>query len=100
MSGRAEAILRKRHDEPLRRALVHRLPGHPPRHRAFPDERRLRDIRIWEYEDGIIIQSRGYEDSESPYQTFLLSDDDLRVLRHRAYERRHHQAPELVSSED
>ena len=56
---------------------------------AFLDERSLRDIRIWEHEDGIIIQARrSHVDSESPYETFLLTDEDLGALLHQAYERR------------
>ena len=56
---------------------------------AFIDEHNLRDIRIWEHEDGLIVQARGRDDSEgSPYQTYLLTDDDLRTLLQKAYERR------------
>ena len=56
---------------------------------AFRDERSLRDIRIWEHEDGLIIQARrSHEDSDSPYETFLLTDEDLSTLLHQAYERR------------
>jgi hypothetical protein len=56
---------------------------------AFIDEHNLRDIRIWEHEDGLIVQARGRDDSEgNPYQTYLLIDDDLRQMLHKAYERR------------
>ncbi len=55
---------------------------------AFLDERSLRDVRIWEHEDGMVIQARSHEDSESPYETFLLTDEDLSALLHKAYERR------------
>lgn len=55
---------------------------------AFLDEHRLRDIRLWEHEDGLILQARGREDSASPYQTSLPTDEDLSDLLHKAYERR------------
>ena len=60
---------------------------------AFIDENRLRDIRLWEHEDGLILQARARDESEGGhYQTYLLTDDDLRSLLHRAYERRNFQA--------
>lgn len=56
---------------------------------AFLDEHQLRDVRLWEHEDGLIVQARNREDSEgSPYQTYLLTDDDLRAMLEKAYERR------------
>jgi hypothetical protein len=67
---------------------------------AFVDENGLRDIRLWEHEDGLILQARGREDSESPYQTYLLADDDLYGLLHRAYERRNVPAPTAVNAEE
>jgi hypothetical protein len=66
---------------------------------AFLDENGLRDIRLWEHEDGLILQARGRDDSESPYQTYLLTDEDLYDLLHKAYERRKMPAPKLLSSE-
>ena len=66
---------------------------------AFLDDNGLRDIRLWEHEDGLILQARGREDSESPYQTYLLTDEDLYALLHKAYERRKLPAPNPINSE-
>lgn len=67
---------------------------------AFIDGNNLRDIRIWEHEDGLIVQARGRDDSEgSPYQTYLLTDDDLRNLLQKAYERRNLPLRGMMNSE-
>lgn len=54
---------------------------------ALIDERRLRDVRLWEHEEGLVIQGRG-DDDTGRYQTFLLTDDDIRDLLAAAYRRR------------
>ena len=52
------------------------------------DQQRLRDVRIWEHEDGMIVQGRAVDDETSTYQSILLSDADLEALLHDAYNRR------------
>jgi hypothetical protein len=55
---------------------------------ALLDEQRLRDVRIWEHEDGIIIQGRRLDDDTARYESILLSDADLQELLEDAYRRR------------
>jgi hypothetical protein len=50
------------------------------------DQRNLRDIRIWEHADGLVIQ--GCPSGGATYQTLMLTDDDLNKLLHSAYDRR------------
>jgi hypothetical protein len=53
------------------------------------DDHKLRDIRIWEHEEGLIVQGRPYGEVESgAFQTYLLTDDDLREILNEAYRRR------------
>ncbi len=53
---------------------------------AMLDEEGLRDVRIWEHADGLMIQGRRTSDGE--YESILLSDDVLRSLLEAVYERR------------
>jgi hypothetical protein len=55
---------------------------------ALLDQQRLRDVRIWEHEAGIIVQGRQLDDDTARYESVLLSDDDLRLLLEDAYRRR------------
>lgn len=56
---------------------------------ALIDQHGLRDIRLWEHEDGVILQGRTVLAGDPPdYQTFLLTDDDLRSLLTDAYRQR------------
>lgn len=55
---------------------------------ALVDQQRLRDVRVWEHADGIIVQGRRPEEENGRYQSILLSDDDLRALLEQAYRRR------------
>ena len=55
---------------------------------ALLDQQRLRDVRIWEHENGIIVQGRHLDDVTARYESILLSDDDLRLLLEDAYRRR------------
>ena len=50
------------------------------------DQRNLRDVRIWEHADGLVIQ--GCPPGGATYQTLMLTDDDLDNLLHSAYGRR------------
>jgi hypothetical protein len=56
---------------------------------ALLDEQRCRDVRMWEHEDGIILQARLVDQGDAgTYQTFLLTDHDIRDLLTNAYRRR------------
>jgi hypothetical protein len=56
---------------------------------ALLDEQRCRDVRVWEHEDGIILQARLLEEGDGAmYKTYLLTDDDIRELLTNAYHRR------------
>jgi len=50
------------------------------------DQRNLRDIRIWEHAEGLVIQ--GCPPGAATYQTISLTDDDLTNLLRSAYDRR------------
>lgn len=54
---------------------------------ALLDEQGYRDVRLWEHEDGLVVQGRARA-GDGHYQTHLLTDDDLRDLLHRMYRRR------------
>ncbi len=57
---------------------------------AYPDEQELRDIRLWEHEDGIIIQGRPSKEGEmGSFESYLLTDEDLKEMLENAYNRRH-----------
>ena len=53
---------------------------------AMLDEEALRDVRIWEHGDGMIVQGRRSSDGE--YESILLSDESLQSLLGAVYERR------------
>ena len=56
---------------------------------AMVDDQAYREIRLWEHEDGLIVQGRPEIDgSLGRYQTYLASDDDLQGLLDKAYSRR------------
>jgi hypothetical protein len=56
---------------------------------ALLDEQRCRDVRLWEHEDGIIVQARLIDQGDAAtYQTYLLTDDDIRDLLTNANRRR------------
>jgi hypothetical protein len=61
------------------------------------DQQHLRDIRLWEHEDGIIVQGRSRDDESARYESILLSDDDLQTLLEDAYRRRNGQVGPLES---
>lgn len=59
----------------------------------FIDEHRYQDIRILETEDGLIFQGRASPRTGRPrpvpqFDTFLITDDDLREMLRGAYELR------------
>lgn len=53
---------------------------------AMLDEEGLRDVRIWEHGDGMVVQGR--RTSEGEYESILLSDESLKSLLAAVYERR------------
>jgi hypothetical protein len=55
---------------------------------ALLDEQHLRDVRLWEHEEGLVIQGRADDETGGRYQTFLLTDEDIRNLLVKAYSRR------------
>jgi hypothetical protein len=50
------------------------------------DQQDLRDVRIWEHADGMVIQ--GCKAGEATFRTLMLSDEDLLAMLHDAYSRR------------
>ena len=50
------------------------------------DQRKLRDVRIWEHADGLIVQ--GCPPGNATFETIMLSDADLHELLRASYERR------------
>lgn len=60
------------------------------------DERRLKDIRLWEHEDGMIIQGRQRDEGDAgSFETYMLTDEDLHALLQDAYKRRNTPRPAL-----
>ena len=56
---------------------------------SLMDAHGYHDLRLWEREDGLIVQVRARDEgSAGLYQTFLLTDDDIRQLLNEAYLRR------------
>lgn len=57
---------------------------------ALIDEQGLQNVRLWEHQDGIILQgqSAGSMTGDGRYQTMLLTDDDLTALLDDAYQQR------------
>lgn len=62
----------------------------------FIDERGYSDVRIVEIGDGLVIQGRVAERRElgaAGYDTFLITDEDLKELVRDAFERRGQEPP-------
>lgn len=53
---------------------------------AILDEKELRDLRMWEHADGIIIQGRRQGVGE--FETISLNDEELQAMLREAYRRR------------
>jgi hypothetical protein len=56
------------------------------------DRERLREIRIWEHEQGMVVQGRRLGGTGDGYETFLLTDDDILGLMREAYRLRQQEA--------
>lgn len=62
----------------------------------FIDDHGYSDIRIIETEDGLVLQGRVAERreiGESSYDTFLITDEDIKVMVRDAYRRRGQKPP-------
>ena len=62
----------------------------------FIDEHGYTDVRIIEIEDGVVLQGRVREQHSigvSSYETFLITDDDLKEMVRTAAERRGQKPP-------
>ncbi len=65
---------------------------------AFIDEHGYTDVRIIETEDGLVIQGRVTTRSEigqSSFDTFLITDEDIRVMVRDAFQRRGQKPPQF-----
>jgi len=63
---------------------------------SFIDEHGYSDVRIVETEDGLVIQGRVVdrrEIGESSYDTYLITDDDIKVMVRDAFQRRGQKPP-------
>ena len=62
----------------------------------FIDDHGYSDIRIIETEDGLVLQGRvadRHEIGESSYDTFLITDEDIKVMVRDAFRRRGQKPP-------
>ncbi|ABU58350.1 MULTISPECIES: hypothetical protein [Roseiflexus] len=65
----------------------------------YIDEHGYTDVRIIEIEDGLVLQGRVREKKEigtSSYETFLITDDDLKEMVRTAAERRGQKPPSFT----
>ena len=63
---------------------------------SFIDEHGYTDVRIIETDDGLVIQGRVVdrrEIGESSYDTYLITDDDIKVMVRDAFQRRGQRPP-------
>jgi hypothetical protein len=63
---------------------------------SFIDDHGYSDVRIIETEDGLVIQGRvtdRREIGESSYDTYLITDDDIKVMVRDAFQRRGQKPP-------
>ena len=62
----------------------------------FIDDHGYSDVRIIETDDGLVIQGRvadRREIGESSYDTYLITDDDIKVMVRDAFQRRGQKPP-------
>jgi hypothetical protein len=62
----------------------------------FIDDHGYTDVRIIETDDGLVLQGRVAERreiGESSYDTFLITDDDVKVMVRDAFQRRGQKPP-------
>jgi hypothetical protein len=66
---------------------------------AFIDERGYSDVRIIETEDGLVLQGRvddRHEIGQASFDTFLITDDDIKVMVRDAFRRRGQKPPHYI----
>lgn len=66
---------------------------------ALIDERGYTDIRILETEEGLVLQGRletRNKVGEAGYDTYLITDDDLKVMIQDAFQRRGQEPPDYA----
>ena len=66
---------------------------------SFIDDHGYSDVRIVETEDGLVIQGRVVdrrEIGESSYDTYLITDDDIKVMVRDAFQRRGQKPPAYI----
>ena len=62
----------------------------------FIDDHGYTDVRLIETDDGVVLQGRvaeRHEIGESSYDTFLITDDDIKVMVRDAFMRRGQKPP-------
>lgn len=65
----------------------------------FIDEHGYCDVRIVEMDDGLLLQGRLPERhgiGEASYETFLITDDDIKTMVRESYRRRRQKPPNYV----
>ena len=66
---------------------------------SFIDDHGYSDVRIVETEDGLVIQGRVVdrrEIGESSYDTYLITDDDIKLMVRDAFQRRGQKPPAYI----
>ena len=66
----------------------------------FIDERGYTDVRIIEMDDGVVLQGRvpdRREIGKSSYETFLITDDDLKEMVRDGFRRRGQKPPPFTA---
>lgn len=67
---------------------------------ALIDERGFTDVRIIETEDGLVLQGRVESRitlGKSAYDTYLITDQDIKVMVHDAFQRRGQPTPDFAT---
>lgn len=67
----------------------------------FIDEHGYTDVRIMEIDDGLVLQGRVAERKElgkSSYDTFLITDEDLKEMVRDAFRRRGQEPPSFAKN--
>ncbi len=65
----------------------------------FIDEHGYTDVRIIETDDGLVLQGRVIERreiGESSYDTYLITDEDIKVMVRDAFQRRGQKPPAYI----
>ncbi|HEU5086044.1 MAG TPA: hypothetical protein VFT99_01320 [Roseiflexaceae bacterium] len=68
----------------------------------FIDERGYTDVRIIEIDDGLVVQGRVTDRKElgaASFDTYLITDEDLKVMVRDSFRRREQKPPSFVDPE-